>query len=105
MPVIKRKVTAASANVVNGLRFSKQKRPFAASLWASTPTAGEALTFGVDDLIITEDAPMNLEIANEVVDTARDQILFREPCPSGEIVLGIPTVAADCSYLLNIEQL
>lgn len=104
MPVIKRKVTAASANVLSTLRFSNPSRPSAVSLWASTATASETLTFGGGvDKIYTEDAAINLESANEVVDTSRDQILFREPVVAGQYVLNVPTVAADMSFLLNSE--
>lgn len=105
MPAIKRVLTAATSNALSTLRFSNPKRPSAVSLWASSPTAGENITFGVDDLVLAEAAEVNLETANQVVDTSRDQILFREPAPPGQFVLDVPAVAADLSFLLNIELL
>lgn len=105
MPAIKRKLSASTENALTNLRFTRPKSATLVSLFASTATAGEKLTFGVGDTIVAEDMQINLESANEVVDTARDQLLFREPCPPGEYVLAVPTVAADLSYLLNIESL
>jgi hypothetical protein len=105
VPAIKRVITAATANALSTLRFSNPKRPSAVSLWASSVTAGEDLTFGVDDLILCEAAEINLESANQVIDTSRDQILFREPCPPGQYVLNVPAVATDMSFLLVQELL
>lgn len=103
MPTIKRIITAATANALSTLRFSNPKSPAAVSLWASSPTAGEDLTFGVDDILLCEAAEINLEGANQTVDTSRDQILFREPAPPGQYVLNVPAVAADVSFLIVQE--
>jgi len=105
MPTIKRILTAATANALATLRFSNPKGVTAVSLWASTPTAGESLSFGVDDLTLVEDAEVNLETANQVVDVARDQILFREPAPPGQYVLNVPTIAVDLSFMIVREDL
>jgi len=103
MPTIKRIITAATANALSTLRFSNPKAPSAVSLWASSPTAGEDLSFGVDDLLICEAAEVNLEVANQTVDSGRDQILFREPAPPGQYVLDVPAVAADLSFMIVQE--
>lgn len=105
MPVIKRKVSAASENVLTDRRFANLKGPALVSLWATTATAGEVLSFGVGDLLVAEACAINLEVANEVVDTNRDQILWREPVASGQLTLAVPAVAADMSYILLIEAL
>ena len=103
MPSIKRTLTAADPNALSNLRFSNPKRPAAISLWASSVTAGEDLTFGVDEMVIGEALEINLEIANQVVDTGRDQLLFREPVPPGQYILDIPVVATDMTYLMVQE--
>ncbi len=105
MPVIKRLIAAPTANALSTLRFSNPKRGALVSLFASSPTAGEDLTFGVDDVIVVEAAEVNLEVANQTIDTNRDQILFREPVPPGQYVLNVPAVAADFSFLINQELL
>lgn len=103
MPAIRRQIAAATENALTGLRFSRPRRPTLVSLWASTATADETCTFGVDDLILLETAAVNIEIAADIVDVARDQLLFREPCPPGEYVLAVPAVTAEFQFLLNQE--
>lgn len=103
MPTIKRKVSAATDDALNGLKFKTQGSPALVSLYASSATAGESLTFSVGSNSFVESAPMNLEIANEVVDPYRDGILVQEAVPAGEYFLSIPVVAADCSFMLVIE--
>lgn len=105
MPIIKRKVSAATENALQQLRFTNLGRAALVSLWASTATVSEVLSFGVGDLLVAESVAMNLEVANEVVDTNRDQLLFREPVGAGQLVLSVPAVAADMSFLLVIESL
>lgn len=105
MPVIKREVTAATENAVNGLRFSKQKGPSAISLWLCTATAGEVATFGIDDVSFAENVYMNVQAGAGILDVSRDQILFREPCPAGELVLAFPAAAGQILYHINIETL
>ena len=104
MPVIKRTVTAASSNLLSTLRFTNPASPAAVSLWASAAAAGNALSFGVDSELVMEAGVVNLEIADRVVDTNRDQMLFREPVPAGQYVLDLPTLTgADVTYLLVQE--
>ena len=102
-PVIKRTVTADNANVLSTLRFSNPRSPAAVSLWASAAAAGGSLSFGVDSELVVETAAVNLESADRVVDTTRDQILFREPVPPGQYVLDVTLGGADMTYLLVQE--
>lgn len=105
MPVIKRTVSAAAENAVQGLRFATLKGPALVSLFASTETAGETVTCGVGDLSVLENAVMNVQTTVGVVDTGKDQLLFREPMAAGQIVLAVPAVAATVTFELLIEAL
>lgn len=104
MPAIMRNIPATTADALNGLNFKVQPRPFLASLWASTETEADVIGFSVDSNQFLVSAECNVEIGTGVVDTNRDQILFREPCPAGEMFLPA-TVTTDTKFLLNIEQL
>lgn len=105
MPVIRRRVTAATANALQGLKFSIQKRPAAVSLWYAVNTATESFSFGVDDNVITDSTFGNVEAGAGIIDSSRDQVLFREPVPAGTYYLDIPTVTTEHLYMLNIEVL
>lgn len=104
MPAIRRNVAATTADALNGLNFKVQPRPFLASLWASTDDEGDVLSFSVDSQAFLINAAVNLEAASGTVDTSRDQVLFREPCPAGELFMPM-TITNAIAYLLNIEQL
>ena len=103
MPTIKRQVTAASDDVLQGLKFKVQGSPALITLAASSATAGESLSFSVGSQEYVSNAEINLEVANQVIDMDRDIILNQEAVPAGEYYLSVPVVAADMSYALIIE--
>lgn len=102
MPAIMRNIPATIADALTGLNFKVQNRPALVSLFVSTETEADTVSFLVNSLSFLEDAEPNTEAATGVVDTTRDQILFREGVPAGEYRLPA-TVTTDIKYLLNIE--
>lgn len=105
MPLIRRTVTAATENALEGLKFSVQNGPALITLMASTPTAGETLSFSVNNEDIVVDAIVNPESASQVVDSDRDVLLQQEIVPPGKYYLRIPAVTADFTFALQIEPL
>ena len=105
MPVIRRVITAATQDALSGLKFKTQSVPALVTLAASSPTAGEELSFSVDSQEFASGAEANLEAANQVVDMQRDIILFQERVPAGEYFLAIPAVTADFSFALIIDPI
>lgn len=104
MPSIMRNIPATIADALTGLQFKVQPQPFLASLYASGATEGDIIGFSVDSNAFLVAGEVNVEAASGVVDVDRDQILFREPCPAGEMFMPA-TLTADLKYLLVIEQL
>lgn len=104
MATIKRTVTAASANLLEGLRFSKPEGFAAINVWASAAAAGEALNIGGGtDQVVAESLAVNLESGDRVVDAQRDQIVFNEILQPGQVRLELPTLAgADLTYMIHI---
>jgi len=106
MPTIRRALSAApTENALEGLKFSVQNGPALVSLYAATETAGESISFSVNNQDVTVDAGVNTRAAAGVIDTDRDQIMFREGVPPGKYFLRIPAMAAAFEYLLVIEPL
>jgi hypothetical protein len=103
MPTIKRLVAGPTEDALLGLKFKTQAAPALVTLAASSPTAGEDISFSVGSTEFLVAGEVNLEDANQSVNLERDTILFQEPVPPGEYFLRIPAVAADLSYLLIIE--
>jgi len=70
---------ATTANIYDGLRFDTLVGPALISIWASVQDSGDTLAFSVGDQEFMVDATPNVEVGVFVVDTDRDQVLFREP--------------------------
>jgi len=106
MPTIRRNLTASpTENALEGLKFSVQNGAALVSLYAATATAGESLSFSVNNQDVVVDATVNVQAAAGVIDTDRDQIMFREAVPPGKYFLRIPAMAAAFDYQLVIEPL
>lgn len=107
MPVIRKKVTAATDDALANLNFSVVPAPGAIlNLWASTATAGDTIGLNIGSQnIIAPGTPVNLESANEVVDNDRDQMLFNEVVGPGRLQLPLGTVTLDTSFILDIRYL
>jgi len=103
MPVIGR-ISATTADALNGLNFNVQNRPALVSLFAVGATEGDTLDFTVNSLSFAEAVATNVEAASGVVDTSRDQILFREAVPAGQYRLPL-TSTTNQKFLLVIEPL
>lgn len=102
MPSIRRNAAGTTADALTGLQFKIQYAPFLASLYASGATEGDVVSFSVGSNQYLVNAQVNVESASGVVDTDRDQVLFREMCPAGEIFMPM-TMTAAVQFLLVIE--
>jgi len=105
VPTIRRQLTAATENALEGLKFSVQNGPSLVSIYAATATATETLSFSVNNQDVLVDAPVNVQASADVLDTDRDQVLFREPVPAGKFYLRVPAVAGEFDYMIVIEPL
>jgi len=105
MPAIALKnVAAGTANALDGLQFQDIPEPGAlVSIFATTPTAGGNIDYRIGTESFLQGAEVNIEIAADVVDTDRDQILMREPVASGKQFLAVNAQIGN--LLVLIEQL
>lgn len=103
MPATKVVNQADSTNAMNGLQF-EDIPPGGAwiSLWASGVTVLDTIGLKVGQKDYLAAAEVNIEISADVVDVARDQILFREPMRSGKIFLAVSVTTA-LNFLLVQE--
>lgn len=103
MPSIRINPPATTPDALNGLQFKVQPTPTLVSLYASGANEGDTISFNVDGNQFLVNATANLEAASGVVDTDRDQLLFRELVPAGEFFMPL-TMTADMAVLLVIER-
>jgi len=106
MPSIARKnVAAATANALNGLKFSKiGPKGALLTLYASTPTAGGTMTFSGEggDRLVTDLAEVNIEGSADVVSTDVDLIFADEPMGPGDLFLSVDAQIGN--FILFIEE-
>ncbi len=105
MPAIALKnVAAGTANALDGLQFQDIQEPGAlVSIFATTAAAGGTIDYRVGTESFLQAAEANIEVAADVVDTDRDQLLMREPVPAGKQFLSVN--AQICNLLVLIEEL
>jgi len=97
-------VAAGTANCLDGLLFQSLPEPGAlVTIYASTPTDGNTLDFSVGSERFLSSAETNVESSANVVDTNRDMVLDREPCPPGKMFLAVNTQIGN--VLLVVEAL
>lgn len=104
MPSIKITNQATSANALNGLKFAKLVGAALISLYVSGVTATDVVSFSVESEEYLRNANPNIEVSADVVDTDRDQVLFREPVIPGDMFLAC-TVTTAINFLLVIENI
>lgn len=95
-------VAAGTSNALDGLKFQTLEGPALISVYASTAVAGGNLDFAVGSEDFLDSAEVNIEASADVVDTDRDQVLFREPVPAGKMFLAVN--AQICNVLVVIEE-
>lgn len=105
MPSIKISNQGSVANALNGLRFSKLAAPSLVSVWLSCVTSTDTVSMSVGDREILRLANPNIEIAADVVDTSRDQVLFAEPAEGDQELSMNVVVTTAANFLVLIDEL
>lgn len=105
MPTIKKTTSAAIESLFADLIHSKPESFAILNMWGTTATAGEVVhvTTGTAGEPLCKDLPLNLESANQVVDTARDQFIFNEEIRPGQIRVEVPAAVADVTVMAHIQ--
>lgn len=106
MPTIRRRVTATTANAI-----STDKNRYIGAGGAIVNMAAAGVT-NSDDVglsintreIVPQGTDINIEVAADVIDWARDQILFNEYVEPGELSVPV-TVTTEMQFLLSIRPL
>lgn len=97
-------VAAGTANALDGLVFQEIPEPGALiTVYGTTPTAGGLMSYAIGTERFMVDASVNIEIAADVVDAARDKLLDREAVPPGKQFLSVDAQIGN--FLIVIEPL
>lgn len=105
MPSIRITAAATTADALNGLKFKVQGRPALVTLYAAGDNAGNLVSLSVGTRELLVNAPANIQAAAGVIDTDRDQVLFRDSAPPGEYFMPLTIAGAVLNALLVIEPI
>lgn len=106
MPSIRARVSATTANALATQKF-RTVPPMGAllSLWAAAVTGTDnfGLAIGNQDIVV-QGTVMNIEVSADVIDIDRDQVVFQEQIPGGELFLPV-TVTTEAQLLIALRYL
>jgi hypothetical protein len=106
MPMLRRRVTATSADIFANDVLSNLPRAALISLFAVGANVADSIAVNSgSQVIIPAGTVINTEGATSVVQTNRDQLLFREAVQPGKISVGLTLAGASAVAQLNIEYL
>jgi len=97
--------TGTSADALNGRKYSKNDFFAALTLFAACETSGDSLGFSVGSTeIIVAGTVVNVRAGANILDTDRDQLLFRERVGGGQYFMPM-TMTTSMIAMLVIEPL
>lgn len=76
------------------------------NMWASSVTNGDTFGFLIGDrTIVPQGSEMNIEIAADVIDISRDQVVFNEVVPGGQLHLPVGALTTEAQFLVHLRYL
>jgi hypothetical protein len=75
------------------------------NVWASSVTNGDTFGLSIGDRdIVVNGTEMNIEAAADVIDVARDQMVFNEIVGPGQLFLPV-TVTTEAQFIIHLRYL
>lgn len=106
MPSIRLRVSATTGNALSTQKF-RIVPPLGAliSLWIAGVTATDnyGLSIGNQDIVV-QGTTVNIEASADVIDTDRDQVVFQEQIPGGELFMPV-TLTTEVQFLIALRYL
>jgi len=97
-------VTAVTQDALSDQDIRKIGPVSLVNLWASSVTNGDLIGLRLGATIIMDDGECNIEIAADVIDTSRDQLVFGTIVPAGGTLrIPVPTLTTELQFLLSVE--
>ena len=102
----KRKVVSAvSDDAIAGDEIRRVDGPSIVNLWASCVTKGDKLSLFLNKVEIYPSDNVNIEVAPDVIDNDRDQLVFNCFVGEGQLRVGVAAVTTELQFLLSVEPM
>lgn len=96
-------VNAATADALADEDIRNVDRPSYVSFWASSVTNGDQVGLRLGTTVIMDDGECNIEDSADVIDTDRDQLVFRTVVGPGRLRVPVPTLTTELQFLMSVE--
>ena len=98
-------VTAATADAISTEEIRRVDVPSVVNMWASCVTNGDTIGLLLNRTEIMPTDEMNIEIAADVIDTSRDQLVFSTVVGAGQLRVPVGAVSTELQFLLSVEPI
>ena len=98
-------VTAATADAISTEEIRRVDVPSVVNMWASCVTNGDTIGLLLNRTEIMPTDEMNIEIAADVIDTSRDQLVFSTVVGAGQLRVPVGSVNTELQFLLSVEPI
>jgi len=98
-------VAAATADAIANEEIRRVDRPSRVNLWASCVTNGDSIGLLLNRTEIMPTDECNIEIAADVIDVSRDQLVFGTVVGPGQLRVPIGAVTTELQFLLSVEPI
>ena len=96
-------VTAVTNDALSDQDIRTIDEPSVVNLFASSVTNGDQIGLRLDKTIIMDDGECNLELSADVIDVARDQLVFNTVVGGGTLRVPVPTLTTELQFLISVE--
>jgi hypothetical protein len=98
-------VTAVTADAIATEEIRRVEVPSIINFWAAGVTNGDQVGLLLNRTEILPSGEINIEIAADVIDTSRDQLLFNTVIGRGQLRIPVPAVTTEVQFLLSVEPI
>jgi hypothetical protein len=98
-------VTAVTGDAISNEEIRRVDIPSRINFWASAVTGTDELSVLLNRTEILPACNVNVEIAADVIDVSRDQLLFGTVVGRGQLRVPVSAVTTEIQFLLSVEPL
>lgn len=98
-------VAAVTNDAISTDEIRRVERPSTVSLWASCVTNGDTIGLLLNKTEIMATDECNIEISADVIDVARDQLIFDSVIGRGQLRVPVGAVTTELQFLLSVEPI
>jgi len=96
-------VGAVTNDAISTDEIRRVEVPSVVNMWASCVTNGDTIGLLLNKTEIMATDEMNIEISADVIDVARDQLVFDTVVGEGQLRVPIGVVTTEVQFLLSVE--